>query len=112
MVGDPPDPELYIPPPSPLAEFPLNVQLLMVGEPSELAIAPPPSPLAEFPLNMQLLMIGEPSELAIAPPFPAAELLLNVQLLMVGEGTGSGIRYYATGGAGGISAERAVADGW
>jgi len=73
---------LYIPPPLPLAAFPVNVLLVTVGEP----YIPAPS-FAILPVNVQLVTVPEtpdippPQDTELAP----AVLPLNVQLVTVGE---------------------------
>ena len=76
--------ELYIPPPSELAVFPLNVQLVTVGLPTSLDIPPPKLP-AVFPLKAQLVTVGKLLlQLYIPPPFVPAVFPLKVQLVTVG----------------------------
>ena len=49
---------MFIPPPWDIAVFPLIVQVVRVGEESELH-TPPPTPLAIFPLIVQVESVGE-----------------------------------------------------
>ena len=42
-----------------VAEFPLKVQLIRVGEEKLSVYIPPPELLAEFPLKTQLIKVGE-----------------------------------------------------
>ena len=79
-----------------LAEFPLIVQLVMIGPfdgtggmpgngscPGPMQEIAPPL-LAELPLNVQFVSVGLLLLLYIPPPLPVAELSLNVQLVRIG----------------------------
>ena len=76
-------PKLCIPPPLPIAEFPLKVQLVTLGLLAKPLYIPPPLTVAEFPLKVQLVTVGLLLLLYIPPPF-VAEFPLKVQLVTVG----------------------------
>ena len=78
-------PELFIAPPLP-AVFMENVQWVRIGEvPGELLFIPPPVPAEEFPVNVQELRVGdEDRELAMPPPLLVAVLAENAQLVSRG----------------------------
>ena len=61
----------------------MKVQLVRIGDESELCI-PPPSPLAELVLKMQLVSDGEDAKLHIPPPSPPL-FPLKMALVSFGE---------------------------
>ena len=79
---------LVTPPPPWLAELPVKVQLVSVGE-EELLFIPPPWPpeeADELPLKVHPVSKGEDEVMLYIPPPPSvAELPVNVQLVMDGE---------------------------
>src|SRR5580692_2539960 len=82
-------------PPAKIAEFPLIVQLVTVGEEEELKSAPPSSDPsgcpagwpATFPTKRQLTIVGSPPRFKTAPPLPKSvvELLRNWESKMAGD---------------------------
>ncbi len=70
------------PPPSPLAEFPMKVQPVIVRMSPVLLVKSiaPPLPLTVFPMNVQSITVGFPP--LIAAPDPAM-FSMNAQLLTV-----------------------------
>jgi hypothetical protein len=73
---------LMAPPPSPPAEFPMNVQRVIVHPPMVLFISliAPPMLCALLPMKVQSMMVGSRPLIAAPPP---AKFSMNVQLLTV-----------------------------
>jgi hypothetical protein len=63
--------------------LPLKLQSVTVGLLLSRLLIPPPSPVAVLPLNVQLVTVGLLDQFLIPPPLPPAVLPLNVQLLIL-----------------------------